>query len=207
VVSLVKTCWTTADLGVVVEGQVDVLVCDEVDRDPEAGGTEDGEADRAVGALGARGGRRTGTRPRSLLRVAEEAPRPLSGLDPADREVDELRVERLKSGGHQVQERRTLVHPSRCPVELVVRDETEVVLAAAAGETDAEHGRVNRARQPVDLPEGGQPHARLAPGGAGERVPGRQRVVHAVVVIGSDEGQQAALWEGRKAHPLDRPRP
>ena len=38
-----------ADLGVVVEGQVDVLLCDEADRDPEAGGAEDCEADCAVG--------------------------------------------------------------------------------------------------------------------------------------------------------------
>ena len=71
-----------------------------------------------------------------------------------------------------------LIEAERCPVELVVRDEAEVFLAAAAGEADAEHGRVGGAWYPVDLAEGGQPDGRLASGGAGERVPGRQRVIH-----------------------------
>jgi len=85
-----------------------------------------------------------------------------------------------------------------------VRDKTEVVLAAAAGEADAEHGRVNRAWQPVDLTEAGQPDARLAPCRASKRVPGRQRVIHVAVVFDSDEWQSAGARERLKALPLDR---
>jgi hypothetical protein len=62
-----------------------------------------------------------------------------------------------------------------------------VVLAASAGEADAEHGRMGGAREPLDLPEGGQSDACLAPGGAGERVPGRQRVIHVVSELDSDK--------------------
>lgn len=71
-------------------------------------------------------------------------------------------------------------------------------------EAEAEHE--HRARQPVNLPEGGQPHARFAPGWARERVPGRQRVVH-VVVIDSDEWPRADVSERLQALPLDRLRP
>ena len=175
-----------ADLGVVMKRHVDVLMRDKVDRDPGAGGTEDGEADGGVGrARSEQAEERREHGPRPLLRVAEKGPGPLSGLDSADREVDELRIERLEPGGHQVQKCGALVQPERRPIEFVVGDETDVIFAAAAGETDAEQGRADRARQSVDLPEGGQAHARLAPGRAGERVPGRQRVVHVAVVIDS----------------------
>jgi hypothetical protein len=98
----------------------------------------------------------------------------------------------------------TPIQSERCPVELVVRDESEVFVAAAAGEADAEHGWAGGAWQPVDFAEGGQSDARLALGGAGECVPGRQRVVHVAVVFDSDEWQSAAVWERRLALPLDR---
>src|SRR5581483_6778252 len=108
-----------------------------------------------------------GSRP--LLGVAEERPRPAAGPDPVDREIAELRVELLDTGRHQVHEGAAL-EAERRPVELLVGDEARMLVAARAGETDAEDGRMRCPGQAVELAEGRQLHARLAPRGAGEGV-------------------------------------
>src|SRR5215207_5871952 len=90
--------WDDADLRVVVERQVDVLVRDEVDRDTAAGGTANGEPQGAVpGRQEEERGRKHGSR--AILGVAEEAPRPLTGQDLPDGEVRELRRDLLEPCG------------------------------------------------------------------------------------------------------------
>jgi hypothetical protein len=120
-------------------------------------------------------GREHGSRP--LLRVTEEAPGPLAGADPQRGEVGELLAHRLDPVGHQVQERAG-VEPERRPVELVVRDEPGMILAARTREADAVHGRMRGALESLELPERREADRRFAPGRAGERVSRRQHVVH-----------------------------
>ena len=96
--------------------------------------------------------RRRKHRPRALLRVAEEAPRPLARLDAPRRhfrqlvgdgvERDVIRLRNVPGG-----------QPEGRPVEVVVGDEADVLLAAAALELHAEDRRVRRAGQPDELPE------------------------------------------------------
>src|SRR4051794_40861183 len=115
-----------ADPAVVVPGQVDVLARDEVHREPHARRAADGDADEAVAvARREQPERRREDGPRPLLRVAEEAPRPLARLDPPRGQVAELTVEPLEPRGHQVQED-TVLQPEGRPVEVVVRDEPDV---------------------------------------------------------------------------------
>ena len=123
------------DLAVVVERQVDVLVRDEVHRQPLAGGAAHGEPERAVAGRQQEEGRRE-HRPRPVLRVAEERPRPLPRLDPRRRDLAELARHRLDARRHEVQEDARL-EAERRPVELVVADEAVVLAAAGAGEADA----------------------------------------------------------------------
>src|SRR5712691_10282443 len=119
-----------ADLGVVVEREIDVLVRDQVDRGALAGRAADGEAERAV-AGGEQEERGREDRARSLLRIAEEAPRPLPGLDPAGGESRHLRLEPVEPRGHDVVEDPTLETEWR-PVEVVVCDQALVLLSARA---------------------------------------------------------------------------
>ena len=97
----------------------------------------------------------------------------------------------LEPRGHQVEEA-LLAQPERRPVELGVRDEARVLLAAGAVEHDLEDGRVLGAGQPVEDAKGGQPNARLPLRGAGKRVPRCERVVHASldVLIGFPDGKR-----------------
>ena len=46
-----------------------------------------------------------------------------------------------------------LPHAERRPVEVVVRDQTVVLVAAGAREADTEHRRMRRAGEPLDLAE------------------------------------------------------
>ena len=52
--------------------------------------------------------------------------------------------------------------PERRPVELLVREQAVVLLAAVAAEPDAEDGRVRSSRQLFDAAEGREQHVRLA---------------------------------------------
>src|SRR4029450_9131106 len=80
------------DLTVVMEGHVEVVGADEVDRDTGAGRATNSQAD-LLPAPGRRqddeGGREHGAR--ALLSEAEEAPRPLAGLDAAGCDVRGVR--------------------------------------------------------------------------------------------------------------------
>src|SRR5206468_13106586 len=93
-------------------------------------------------------------RPRPLVRLAEEAPRPSARPDQARREVGELAFDRVEGRGHQVQEDTLRLEAERRPVELVVRDEPRMLPAAAAVEVDVEDRRVPGARKLLDPPEG-----------------------------------------------------
>src|ERR1051325_5290371 len=176
-----------ADLRVVVERHVDVERRDEVHRDAGADGAADGDPDGSA-VLGRREQeeRRGKDRPRALLRVAVEGPWPLPRSDPPRGEVGELPFDSLEPRRHQVEED-ALGEPERRPVELVVRDEARMLLAAAAVEVDLEDGRVRCSRKLLDPPEGRQGDAGLPTLRARERVPRRQRVVHGSVVIGAPD--------------------
>ena len=177
-----------ADLRVVVEGHVHMRRRDEVDRDAAADRAAHGDPDGLTilrrGQQEERGGK---DRARPLLRVAEEAPGPLPRSDPASGQVGQLVLHRVELSGHQV-EKHALGEPKRRPVEVVMRDEPRMALAAAAVEVDLEDGRVRRARQLLDPPERRERDPGLPPVRAREGVPRRERVVHDSVVIGrSDE--------------------
>ena len=64
-----------------------------------------------------------------------------------------------------------------------------MLVAAGAGESDAEDGRMRGAGQLLDAPEGRERHVRLAPHRTGERVAARERVVHADVVETTPDGE------------------
>src|SRR5581483_8630952 len=92
-----------ADLLVVVERDVDVLVAHEVDRRPLAGGaahrnTEPSRPRREQEE------RRRKNRPRALLGIAEEAPGPPAVADAGGGEVAELVGHRLDTRRHEVEE-------------------------------------------------------------------------------------------------------
>src|ERR1700736_317511 len=131
-----------ADLGVVVERHVEMVLRDEVDRGLGTTRTANGEPDRVALVPRRREQEERGRKDRSrlILRVAEEAPGPLPRADPQGGELRELRFERLQARGHQVQEGDAGAEPERRPVELLMRDETGVLLAAGAGEAHAEDG-------------------------------------------------------------------
>jgi len=118
-------------------------------------------------------------RPRPFLRVAEEAPGPLAGLDARRGQVGQLAVDRVERGGHQVQEDAFLLEAQRRPVELVVRDEARMPAAAAAVEVDLEDGRVLGPRKLRDPAEGRERDPSLPPLRAGEAVSARECVEHA----------------------------
>src|SRR5207237_8922384 len=121
-----------ADVRIVVERQVDVRLRDEVHGQPLAGWAADGDADGSVARSEQRerGGK---DRPRPLLGVAEEAPGPLPRADPRRREIAELVGDHLDPRGHQVDEYAG-VEAERRPVELLVADETVMVVPGGAGE-------------------------------------------------------------------------
>src|SRR5581483_3955610 len=92
------------DLPVVVEWEIDVRARDEVQGQAPAARAAHREPDRRVGrGEEHEGGGKDGTR--LLLRVAEEAPRPLPRPDPAGRELAELACEGLEPRRHEVEER------------------------------------------------------------------------------------------------------
>ena len=79
-------------------------------------------------------------------------------LDPLRGEIGELECKHVVLRGHQVDERRAAVEAERCPVEVVVRDETEVVVAATAVELDAVDARILRAGQLLEAAEAREAH-------------------------------------------------
>ena len=166
-----------ADLGVVVEREVDVLVRDEVDRDAAACRATHGQAEGAVArSQQEERGREDGPRP--ILRVAEEAPGPVAGLDATDGEVGQLGGGLLEAGGHQVEEP-LLAQAEGSPVQLCIRDEPRVLVTARAVEEHVEDRWVLGARQPIEVPERRQADTRLPLARAGEGVARGERVVHA----------------------------
>ena len=136
---------------VVRERQVDVRVRDEVDRERVAGRAADGEPEPALAGRYGDEGRRE-DRPRPALRVAVEAPRPLPRLQMRRCGLQELVGGVAGARGHEVDEP-ARVASERRPVEVVVRDEALMLLAAAAVEADAVDGRVRRAGEPLEQPE------------------------------------------------------
>src|SRR5204863_3439942 len=92
-------------------------------------------------------------RPGPVLRPAEEAPRPLSRLDPLRRELRQFDAERIYARRHQVDEVPLFLEPERCKVELVMRDETGMLVTAAACEDDAVDRRMVRPRQLLEAAE------------------------------------------------------
>src|SRR5262249_34028342 len=91
------------------------------------------------------------------------------------------------AAGQRIPERPLHLRGERRVVELVVRHQAEVVLAAAAaGPDDAVHGRVLRPVQPLHAAELRQPHgdAALASGARAVEAVGRaERVVHVTMVF------------------------
>ena len=155
---------------------------DEVDGHCGAGGAADSEPDR-VFARRDDSQRRRRHRARAVLRVAEEAPRPLPRSDTGGREIEQLGGERVLVRGHEVVESGARRAAERRPVEIVVGHEAGVIIAAAAREDDAIHRRVLRPRKLLEQAERGQRHALRAPVWTRERVPARQRVVHHFLVL------------------------
>src|SRR5438874_1599238 len=183
------------DLRVVVKRHVDVAVRDEVHGEVVAAGAADGEAERA--AAGREQGEERGEdRPRTLLRVAEEAPRPLARPDPARGEIAELGGDRLDPRRHQVQQRAGL-GPERRPVEVVVADEGGVLPTARAREADAEDRRMRGARQSLGEPERRERDARLAARRARERVPAPESVVHQAAAGNRSARSARQSWSSR----------
>jgi hypothetical protein len=68
------------------------------------------------------------------------------------RQVAELAADGLEARGPEVEEL-TRAETERRPVELLVRDQAGVFLAASAGEPHTEEGRMRSARQLLDAPE------------------------------------------------------
>src|SRR4029079_10086874 len=116
-------------------------------------------------------------RPRTAFRQAVEAPRPLCSEYAPHREVRQLVARLLEARSHQVQVA-LVAEAERRPVQLDVRDETGVLLAARAVEGDLEDRGMTGPGQPLERAEGGQAHTALAPLRARERVPRGERVVH-----------------------------
>ena len=168
------------DPAVVVEGHVDVPVCDEVHRSPRARRAFDREAD-PVFARSKRAERRGEDGPRTLFRVAEEAPGPLPCPDLRRRELEEVGRGGLDLRGHEVHEGKVAAGERR-PIEVVVRDKALMLVPAVAGERDLVDGRMSRSRQAIDDPEGGERQTDLAPDGAREGVAPGQAVVHLTII-------------------------
>ena len=108
-------------------------------------------------------------------------------------ELTELGAQRVEVSGHQVEELAGAAEAERGPVELLVRQEAVVLLPAAAVESDAEDGRVRRAWELLDAPEGREQHVCLSPHRTGECVTARERVVHADVVETTPDDDAADL--------------
>src|SRR2546430_9490392 len=160
---------------------------DEVDRQPSAARTPDGECHRPVRRREeSERGREDGTR--LLLGVAEEAPRPRSARDVYGSELAELHADGVEVRRHEVQELSRAAEAERRPVEILMRQEAVVLLAAAAVEPHAEDGRMRGTAEPLDAPESREQHVRLAPYPTGERVATREGVVHAHVVETTPDG-------------------
>src|SRR4029077_18858793 len=146
---------------------VDMRMRDEVERQPATARTAHGEPDRPVRRREQRkGGREHGTR--LLLRVAEEAPRPLAPLDVYGCELAQLGAHWVDPRGHEVEELARL-EPERRPVELLVRHEAVVLAPTAAAEPDPEEGRMRGAGEFLDAHEGRKGHLRLTSDGTGKR--------------------------------------
>ena len=79
--------------------------------------------------------------------------------------------------GHQVEEA-ACVPAERRPVEIGVRHQPRMLLAAHAVEADAVHGGMRRAGKPLDQPEVRERNTRLLAVRTREGVAGSQRVVH-----------------------------
>src|SRR6185437_17039542 len=95
--------------------------------------------------------------------------------------------------GHEVEKLLPRGEAERRPVEILVREESVVLLAAPAVEADAEDGRVRGAGQLLDAPERREQHVGLASHRTGERVAARERVVHADVVETTPDGERPVL--------------
>src|SRR6476646_1678056 len=129
------------DLAVVVERDVDVRMRDEVERQPAAARAAHGEPHRPVRRR-EEGERRREDRTRLLLGIAEEAPRPLAAPDVYGGELAELGRDGIAVSGHEVEELSRAAEAEWRPVELLMRQEAVMLVAAAAVESHAEHGRV-----------------------------------------------------------------
>src|SRR4051812_286413 len=88
---------------VVVEGHVDVLARDEVERRADARGALDSQAEALV-PRGERAERRGEDRARAFFGITEEAPGPRTRANPAGRLLEQLLGGVFELGGHQVQE-------------------------------------------------------------------------------------------------------
>src|SRR5262249_53165328 len=88
--------------------------------------------------------------------------------------------------GHQVEEP-SLAEPEGGPVELVVRDEARMLLAAGACELDLVDGRMRRSGQPHEPAERRERHVRRAEARAGKRVAAAENVVHGLYNVLSAE--------------------
>ena len=141
--SPVKTCSTTPTSRSLWNGTSTCSWRDEVDRGALADRAVDGEPEPPVAGR-EQEERRREHGPRALLRVAEEAPRPLPRPDARGGEVAELVPDRLDPRGHEVEED-AAVETERRPVELVVADEPVVLVAAARTRS----GRGTRPGAPV----------------------------------------------------------
>src|SRR5437764_1307898 len=131
-----------------------MLVRDEIDGRPLAGRTANGESERSVsGRQQEERGREDG--PGLLLRVTEETPGPLARLNAPGGEIRELGVDEVEACRHQVVKDPAL-QPERRPVEIVMRYESFVLLAAGACEQDLKDGGMRSAGESFELAKRGQ---------------------------------------------------
>jgi hypothetical protein len=107
-------------------------------------------------------------------------------------DVEQLTCCVAGAGRHQVDEGPRMGSERR-PVEIVVRDETRMLLAAAAVEADAVHGWVRRARQPLEQAERRECHLCVLAAGTREGVAGREYVVHGHMLIDQPDGPVVTL--------------
>ena len=78
-------------------------------------------------------------------------------------ELAELHADGVEVRRHEVQELSRAAEAERRPVEILMRQEAVVLLAAAAVEPHAEDGRMRGTGEPLDAPESREQHVRLAP--------------------------------------------
>ena len=111
------------------------------------------------------------------VRVAEEAPGPLAGADESGGDVAEL-VSGIRMRAVIRSTNDPASEPERRPVEIVVRDEARMLVAARARECDREHRRMDRAGQTLQAAERRRASRRSPRARTGEHVARPQRVVH-----------------------------